>query len=77
MKNKVSDVRTHLVEMMEKLNDPECRDENVEAAKALSGLAGQYVQAVKVELDAVRVMDKVGLLPAGIEQPKMVDWSSS
>jgi len=74
MKNKVSDVRNHLVAVMEALNDPASKPEEqaaaIERAKAMSGLAQQYVSAVKVELDACRMFDETKLLPASVEVPE-------
>ena len=74
MKNKVSDVRNHLVAVMEALNDPSSKPEEqaaaLERAKAMSSLAQQYVSAVKVGLDAVRLFDETQLLPSSVEAPK-------
>lgn len=74
MKNKVSDVRNHLVAVMEALNDesstPEQQAAALERAKAMSSLAQQYVSAVKVELDAVRLFDETKLLPSSVEAPQ-------
>lgn len=73
MKNRVSDVRNHLVAVMEALNNESATAEElaatVERAKAMGGLAQQYVAAVRVELDAVRLMDDTGLLPASVDAP--------
>jgi hypothetical protein len=73
VKNKVSDVRNHLVAMMESLNDeqatPEQQAVNIERAKAMSSLAQQYVGAVRVELDAVRLFDETRMLPSSVEAP--------
>ena len=41
----------------------------IERAKAMSGVATAYINAVKVELDAIRLADDVGLLPGSIAQP--------
>lgn len=73
MKNKVDDVRNHLVAMMELLGDDgKNADEtalNIERAKAVSALAAQYTAAVRVELDAVRLYDDTRMLPSVIEAP--------
>lgn len=73
MKNKVSDVRNHLVAVMEALNDETATAEQqtaaLERAKAMSSLAQQYVGAVRVELDAVRLFDETRLLPGSVDMP--------
>jgi len=74
MKNRVSDVRNHLVAVMEALNDesstPEQQAAALERAKAMSSLAQQYVGAVRVELDAVRLFDETRLIPSSVEMPQ-------
>lgn len=74
MKNKVSDVRNHLVAMMELLGSeslsPEEQASALERAKAMSGLAQQYVTAVRVELDAIKLYDDTRLLPASVDAPQ-------
>ncbi|AFC85423.1 hypothetical protein [Frateuria aurantia] len=67
MKNKMSDVRDHLVAMLESLGDPESNPEVIERAKATALVAGTYINAVKVEIDAIRLADEVGQLPAAID----------
>lgn len=67
MKNKMSDVRNHLVAMMEALGDKDCPAEAVERAKATSMLAGTYISAVKVELDAIKLYDDTGRLSQAVE----------
>lgn len=76
MKNKIEDVRNHLVSCMEALNQddltPEQSKEAIERARAMSSLATSFTNAVKVELDAVRLADEVGMLPASIAKPEPV-----
>jgi hypothetical protein len=69
MKNKMVDVRNHLVAMLEQLADPTVGAEVIERAKATSLVAGTYISAVKTELDAIRLMDDTGKLSAAIEEP--------
>lgn len=75
MKNRVSDVRNHLVAVMEALNDegatPEQLAANIERAKAMSLVSGQYIATVKVELEAIRLYDETQLLPASVERPAL------
>jgi hypothetical protein len=66
MKNKMSDVRDHLVAMMEQLGDPDSKPEVIERAKAMSQVAGQYIDAVKTEITAARVAAEVGYLPTAV-----------
>lgn len=75
MKNKIEDVRNHLVVAMEALNaddlSPEAAAQVVERAKAVSNLANSYIGSVKVEIDAIRLADEVGMLPASIAKPEL------
>lgn len=72
MKNKLSDVRDHLVAMLESLADPEVGADVIERAKTTSLVAGTYIAAVKVEMDACRLAAEIGMVPAAIEQPRPV-----
>jgi hypothetical protein len=67
MKNKMSDVRNHLVAMLEALGDPEAKPEVIERAKATSMVASTYISAVKTEIDAMRLADDIGKLPSAVE----------
>ncbi len=73
MKNKVSDVRDHLVAMLERLGDdslsPEQMGQVIERAKTSSMVASTYIGAVKVELDAIRLMDDTGKLASAVAAP--------
>lgn len=55
MKNKMQDVRDHLVAMMERLGDSDVSDMDIAKAKALSELATTFTGTVKVEIDARRM----------------------
>lgn len=74
MKNKVSDVRDHLVAMMERLSDddlsPEQMESTIERAKASSALAAQYSNLVRQELEAVRLFQETTVVPTCIDAPK-------
>lgn len=76
MKNKMSDVRNHLCAMLEALGDesadPEAMARTVERAKATAMVAGTYISAVKTEIDAIRLADEVGRLPASVEPATVV-----
>jgi hypothetical protein len=77
MKNKIEDVRNHLVSAMEALSAEDAKPEEitqaVERAKAMSSLATSYINAVKVELDAIRLADEVGMLPGSVAEPLKCD----
>lgn len=75
MKNKVSDVRDHLVAMLEHLGDdsatPEKMAQTIERAKATSQVAVTYISAVKIELDAIKLFDEVGRTTVAVDpQPR-------
>lgn len=67
MKNKMSDVRDHLVAMLEQLGDADVKPEVIERAKATALVAGTYISAVKTEIDALRLADDIGRLPAAVD----------
>lgn len=68
MKNKMADVRDHLVAMLEELGDKETGNEAVERAKATALVADKYIAAVKVEIDARRLLADNGQeLPPALE----------
>lgn len=67
MKNKMSDVRDHLVAMLEALADPDAKPDVVERAKATSLVATTYIAAVKVEIDA---RDRLQELPPALDAPQ-------
>lgn len=75
MKNKISDVRNHLVAMLERLGDESLEGDKlnaeIERAKAVSQVATTYIGAVKVEIDAIRLMDDTGRLPVAVEAGEM------
>lgn len=76
MKNKLEDVRNHMVAAMEALNEEGADQATVERAKALSGLCSAYVNSVKVEIDAIRMANEVGLLPGAVTQPQKCEFGT-
>lgn len=72
MKNKMSDVRDHLVAMLEKLGDDEVSAEVIERAKTSALVADKYIAAVKCEMDALRLADEIGRLPSSVSQGEAV-----
>lgn len=81
MKNKMEDVRNHLVDAMEALNDkessPEAQTQAVNRAKAMSNVANSFIQSVKVEIDAIRLADEVGMLPTSVAPPMVITKRST
>lgn len=73
MKNRMSDVRDHLVAMLEELGDKDADTETVERAKASALVADKFIAAVKVEIDARRLLSANGVeMPPALESPKDV-----
>jgi GTP cyclohydrolase I len=74
VKNKMSDVRDHLVAMLEALgedSDPEQTARTVERAKATALVADKYIAAVKVEIDAREKLQRHDLPPALTSAPAL------
>jgi|GEM_PF-3282949 len=69
----VKDVRDYLLKQMAELADSDMDADKaklvIEKAKATSTAAATYVNAVRLELDAVRLFDETGLLPGAVEMP--------
>jgi hypothetical protein len=59
MKNKISDLRNHLFEQLERLNDNELSDDKmkieIERATAMSNIGKVIVESAKVQVDAMRI----------------------
>lgn len=84
MKNKITDLRNHLFEQMERLNNedltPEQMDKEIQRAHALSNLGRVIVDSAKTQVLAVKVLGK-GQHITGItegseeftEEPKAID----
>lgn len=73
MKNKMSDVRDHLVAMLEQLADPDVKAEVIERARATSLVAGTYINAVRTEIDALRLADEIGRTSAAVDVPPALE----
>lgn len=71
----MKDVRDFLMKQLAELADsettPEQQAQVIERAKASSQVAATYISAVKTELDAIRLFDETGKLPASIDEPSM------
>lgn len=76
-------VRDLLIKQLKELSDSDASKEevalSVEKAKASSIVANSYIQAVKTELDAVRVMYDTGYKVESVElvDPKTVNSQSN
>lgn len=53
--------------MLEELGDPKADASVIERAKATSLVAGTYISAVKVEIDAARLADDIGCMLLAVE----------
>jgi hypothetical protein len=71
VKNKMQDVRNHIVAMMESLADPDVSDSVIQRAKATSELAHAFTNTVRVEIEARRL--------AGLEEtvPPVLDYQAA
>ena len=77
MKNKLSDLRNHLFETIEKLKDG---DMDVVKAKTVADVAQVIINSAKVEVDFLKVTDSrrgTGFieqeeLPGTVERPRLV-----
>jgi hypothetical protein len=60
MKNKITDLRTHLFEQMERLNNPELKPEDlqieIQRANAMSELGKVIVDSAKTQVMAAKIM---------------------
>ncbi len=60
MKNKVEDLRNHLFEQLERLNDDELKGEELkkelQRAKAISQIGSVIVNSAKVEVDYIKLI---------------------
>lgn len=63
MKNRMTDVRDHLVLALENLADDDCTSETIERARATALVADKFIASVKVEIDARKMLDKPTLPP--------------
>ncbi len=74
MKNKMQDVRNHIVAMLEALGDDLVDQEVIARAKVTAELAHAYTATVKVELDAIRLAG-LDTLPSVIDSPREISGS--
>lgn len=64
MQNKLTDLNNHLFEQLERLNDDELTDEQldqeIKRAKAMSEVAGKIIDNAKLSFEAYRYQDEFG-----------------
>ena len=69
----VEDVRGFLLKQLAELADSDMTSDEanvaIEKAKATSLVAATYVNAVRAEIEAVKVYDETGLLAGGVDAP--------
>lgn len=69
----MKDMRDFLIKQMAELADSDRQGDELAAtidrAKASSLVASTYIQAVRTEIDAIRVLDETGRLPVAVEAP--------
>lgn len=59
MKNKISDVRDHLIATLEALRDEE-KPMEIDRAKAIANVANVLIDSARVEIEAMRVLGATG-----------------
>lgn len=79
MKNKLVDLNNHLFEMIERLNDENLTNEDLQKeigrATAMSNISKQIIDNAKVELDAAKlVMEYGGVDRRNIKLPTMLEY---
>lgn len=69
----MKDVRDFLLKQMAELagsdGTAEEQTQAIERAKASSTVAQTYIQAVKTEIEAIKLFDETGRLPVAVEAP--------
>lgn len=77
MKNRMQDVRNHLVAAMEALGDNDVSDAVIARAKVISDLAQTYTNTVKVEIDELRLAGAENRIPEVLEQHPVLPGAQS
>lgn len=79
MKNKLVDLNNHLFEMIERLNDENLTNEDLQKeigrAAAMSNISKQIIDNAKVELDAAKLVMEYGEVDRrNIKLPTMLEY---
>lgn len=81
MQNKLVDLNNHLFEMIERLNDEELSDEDLEKeikrANAMSSISKQIIDNAKVELEATKLVLDYSRTPQDVKLPAMIDYDKN
>ena len=71
MKNKMSDLRDHLFEVLERLKDPEPETPmDIDTAKAIIGVADTIIDSARVENDYLKQLSNLYANGPGSSLPK-------
>lgn len=81
MKNKLVDLNNHLFEMIERLNDDELNNDELEKeikrANAMSSISKQIIDNAKVELEATKLVLDYSRTPQDVKLPTMIDYDKN
>lgn len=55
-RNKLSDLNDHLFEMIERLKDKDCKEEDILKSEAVNNVARTIIESAKVELKAMEML---------------------
>lgn len=55
-RNKLSDLNDHLFEMIERVKDKDCKEEDIMKAEAVNNVARTIIESAKVELKAMEML---------------------
>lgn len=76
MSRTLEDVKDYLVKQLAELSDSDLDGDElarkVERAKTTSLLAATYINAVRTEIDALRLADDIGMLPTAVAPGQQV-----
>lgn len=77
MKNKLVDLNNHLFEQMERLNDDELTDDQLEKevkrARAMEGLAANIIDNAKLTLESQKFIQDYGYSAPSPKLPEMLE----
>lgn len=78
MKNKIQDLNDHLFAQLERLNDEDLTqeqlDKEITRSKAVSGIASQIINNARLALDATKLQVEFGTAArTGVSLPEMLE----
>lgn len=82
MKNKIQDLNDHLFAQLERLNDEDLTqeqlDKEITRSKAVSGIASQIINNARLALDATKLQVEFGTAArTGVALPEMLESKGS